>query len=865
MKKQFLSVQKIIIIIAVFLLTIIALSGFTYNSNIALANDESALDHSIMEIEPILYSMPDRRNYATWEFPPTDKTEIGTTMGKMYVNASSFTPINNYNDIAKTYAVRGTVSFTYKLNRSNFNVHLGNGYWLSNEGDKGADGYKFNHPVAKGTILVVDRTNDSKHVKLDDRHFDIFNKPWQNDEIEFYTFSTNDLMSVKKIRISIIYEIHNDREWRNIIEQYNVNLGLKPDFALHNISSSSSSLPIIEGIDSSIISKAETLVNDSATLSGFSIDTWGREQNCKVFYQFNDGLAFPAENGQVFKDPGKYTIYAISNIFPSNENGIPEKKDVYILPEINKLKELLLDPIFQRNEKYYNKDSKIPSYTNFYNDFILNIEASDTMEIQMPPNICYTLLTPNNESLKLEENTELASGTYTLCLNIGNDQSGDIVKLQSNFVVSDFESKPSINYQNLNKIGLAAEHYEVALQTSGGGYYIFCFAKNRYAQAKELAWQIEENAIELHDNIKYYRSAENANIKTPYKNEILLQDTMRAYVDKNVVLKFFDASDPMSKTTIESDSIKNLQERSTKESLHIFSNEIERDYCRSTQCFIDEEFKLIKVAEFESNQAYYYSVSNPDQHIDIIYDVPLIQQIPADKSDVYHIVEMDIYNHKTEYDYVYIPKIQAANPIVIDLISEESYSKLDFSNNNEEIEAINYVEISLNKENKLTYNSLIKFVSDEDDMSNQVITLLSGTNKFLIEQSGRVSIVDSTGNVFSFHINISKKVEEVKPDINKPAEPNIPPHSSDNNPTQKQDPESNVGNGNNNAGGGNSSSGGLQSSGNDSGSKHYKDSYTNTIQDNNGLPLWLIILLGCIGGLVLLIIVAIIIWRLFFR
>ena len=335
-------------------------------------------------------------------------------------------------------------------------------------------------------------------------------------------------------------------------------------------------------------------------------------------------------------------------------------------------------------------------------------------------------------------------------------------------MITDQESVPTVNYQNLLKEQgsdeypikeLKAKHYEVSYQTTGGGYIYVCFSLDSYDEALIYAKDIERRFVEVSDGGYYYKSMDNVNSKRKYLNETELENAMEYYAKQNIVYAYFSALDEYSYRTYDNDLLECLEDLSIRESIRIFPSDEERKKMTDKKPYLNG-FTFIQVSEFDTNQVTAYCHKNGKTY-ELSYGEIVDQQLQI--SSVYTITETNIYGHTTTYDAVFLSENMAE--LTIELLTDKNKNQIKLTNLDLQDNVISYEADSIfidEIENKFDEYTVVTIHPDMYDY--EITCTIDEMKNLQLCAAGyyNLKVIDRLGHYFNIDLTVSKnrKLEE---------------------------------------------------------------------------------------------------------
>ena len=251
-------------------------------------------------------------------------------------------------------------------------------------------------------------------------------------------------------------------------------------------------------------------------------------------------------------------------------------------------------------------------------------------------------------SSRSPQTIDLTEGTYHADLYSGYTESGSVYHYELNFNIIAEDSRPFVNYRNLMTADrlsdLSSRYYQVAYQTTRGGYIFVCFSDQQ--RAFKYAYEIEKRFVE--DG--RYKSLDNPNVKIKYSTDnqglIDLTQAINHYADQNVEIAFFNPIDAFTYRTLDDpEQLSNLEALSLPESVKVIPSQDEKELMYQRQPFLND-FTFIHVADYDVISVEAFCRSNNTTY-PLQFDIPVEEQLTV--SSEYYITETNIYGDTNTY------------------------------------------------------------------------------------------------------------------------------------------------------------------------------------------------------------------------
>ena len=733
-----------------------------YQNNIYAANndDNSSVEVS-MKPKANKYELDDNSGYNFENKEEITKFEYGKS------SLGTFTINGNINDSSKfkekqAYGVLNNVSFSYSYDGTmhdnpseNWNISVDSATSIQN--------YDLTGSIGEGAILIQTSIDGVFYDNAVNPVTDFFKEKKGRDN--FYTTNGNDIAQGRFYRVIVAYETKMKTgttgiwpfqkdvyEYKNNLEIYEFYLCRNDAIiSLHNLSVDEDDLQY-EGYTSETLKKGETLVDNSVTTKGFSIDKLGSSYLVSV--SKNGEKAKYVDDGEKFTENGKYIVTTITKLGKTStqtiyvfDGGNDKGFSVYFSEYLVHGNRVYRDesvPVFAKNSKIFLKATtdNVP----FLYGQVNNLSNGEN----------YTF----NNNTRNEQKLLLKSGEYQAIFYSGNPNllACSFYQYKFYFKVIDEDSAPYVNYYNLynsqNLEDLSSKHYEVAYQMTSGGYIFVCFSLDSYKDAFNYAYEIEGRFIEkAEDGGLYYKSEKNPNKKEKYYDPIELTRVRNIYAKQNVEYSYFNATDKYTYRTLE--KIEELEGLNLPDSVKVFPSKYEKEKLINRQPFINN-FTFIKVADFDVVSVKAYCYRNGKTY-DIEFDVPVSKQLNV--TSKYKIIEENKYGDKKEYDVYFVLENQTKSQweVIKDGNSETiSLTIQDLESGIKEIYADSISVLSIS--NDFDSNAIVTIKAPEA-YSFEIKCLLSELKDVEFYKKGKyeISFIDRLGNSYKLIVNISGK------------------------------------------------------------------------------------------------------------
>lgn len=641
----------------------------------------------------------------------------------------SQTPDNTGDQVYKLARGNARVSFVYEGKM----LSDSNKFWrIANTSASKVDGAKIDGAIGKGILLVQYSTNGKDYTDLCPPIANVFEANPRGIE------SLCELFEDGYYRIIIAYQLEK-YSWTNIFgHEYMDTADNVEVFSFQLKQEGFAGIDLeAEGYSMTMLDKGETLTNDATTTRGFIVDKLGTNYTVNI-----NGQA--VSDGQRVVENGRYDIEVIT---PLNRTS---RMTVYVFRDDD---DCGASAYFQNvpiSGKRVFKEGIYPTY-----------DASTALRLlsvpeQMPvlTGVLTNLGTGEEITIegadRAEQTYPLTPGSYHGDFYSGNTESGSVYHYEFNFDVIADDAQPHVNYDNLMSADRlsdkASMFYQVAYQTTRGGYIFVCFADLQHAN--DYAYDIEKRFVE--DG--WYKSLDNPNVKVKYSTSgeglIELTEALYYYAEQNVEIAFFNPAESFTYRTLDDpEQLSNLEELSLPESVKVIPSEEERERMYLRQPFLNG-FTFIKAADYDVVEVSAFCKEN-GQTYPLSFGIPVDDQLSV--SSEYIITEKDIYGDTRSYSAVFLTENETT--VLWETASDQATSIESRFDHNDAIEA-EYIRI-VQAQNPLDDNAIVVITPAE--ASNRPITcLVSDLPGLTLTQKGTYSFkfIDRIGHSFEQVVHI---------------------------------------------------------------------------------------------------------------
>lgn len=561
----------------------------------------------------------------------------------------------------KAYGVSGNVAFSYTYDTSIAGAPE-NQWHIIEDKEKKVNGVKLDASILSGALIIQRSYDGEKYEDAVNPVLDFFNASTSGATL--YTTSGEDISKGVYLRFILAYKTERKNDaphwyapwsWSESHRHMEVyDLYIVEDsgtISIHNLSTEEEILHEDE-YTQELLKHGETLVNNSVTRDGFSVEKISSSYVVSVAR--NAEPAREAQDGARFTRDGKYTITVTTKL------GRKYTTTVYVFSggSDKGYRTYFGDGLVQAERIFREGDH--PTYAKGGQISI------DPVSDSTP--VLYGTLTDaaaGKEVFKLsgartKQTFALPPGEYIADFYTGDPElAGSIYHYSFLFDVLDEGSAPYVNYHNLMTADrledLQTKHYEVTYQTTGGGYIYVCFSLDSYDEALRYAREIEGRFVEkASDGGSYYKSEENPNRKVKYYDEIELTHVREIYAKQNVEINYFNALDPFTYQTYDGDLLECLEQLSLKESIKVFPSQDEKNKLFDRTPYLNN-FTFIQATEYDVINV--EAVGEADgKTYELAFDTPVSAQLTV--SSLYHVTETNGYGKTVTYDAYFIADCQ---------------------------------------------------------------------------------------------------------------------------------------------------------------------------------------------------------------
>ncbi len=620
--------------------------------------------------------------------------------------------------------------------------------------------------IKRGAIVIQKKSNlEDNYTTISPSFVNYFDN-YDDDDRIFYTTSGEDLNEGTFYRYMVVYTMGKYDykpffgdivyDYYKCVETYEFYvINDTGTIAIHNNSINSDIFEDVEGFTSEQLIKGETLKDGSVTTDGFTIDKLGI--NNDVYVKKDEEENELVEDQSSFTENGKYKItvetklgliieYTIFIFNGGNDFGFSTYFEDFIVAG-RRLLASTPYPAYEKDSKLFIRE--VNDFIPLLSGYLENVSTGEIIEInQSTSGFSYTL----------------GVGEYECILyNSGTEDTGSYYEYKFNFYIIDDKSEPNVNYNTLFTRtmfkDLQSKHYEVAYQTTRGGYIFVCFSIDSYNEAKSYAYEIEKRFIENVDGNKYYKSLDNPNRKDLYYHDEDLLNALYYYAEQNIEIAYFNTLDEFTSRTYDNDLLSRLDELNLETSIRVFPNQDELNKMSEPTSF-DEKipfingYSFVQIADFDVETVYAYCHRNGITY-NLNFDISVDNQLNV--SSVYTITETNVYGVTRTYDVIFCSE----NSSVVNFSYE--YNNQSFNSSVSSINMINgmyYVTADIfqfiSTSNALDDSSIVT-IKAPGVYSFEIKCLLSELNNTILYKEGiyEINFIDRLGNKMTIHLTLT--------------------------------------------------------------------------------------------------------------
>jgi len=493
-----------------------------------------------------------------------------------------------------------------------------------------------------------------------------------------------------------------------------------------------------EGYSMAMLDKGETLTNNATTTRGFIVDKLGTNYTVNINGQ-------SVSDGHIVVENGRYDVEVIT---PLNRTS---KMTVYVYRDDDDCGASAYFQSVPISGKRVFNEGTYPTYDA--STALRLLSVSD----QMPALTGVLTNKDTGEEITIEgtnraeQTYPLNPGSYHGDFYSGNTESGSVYHYELNFDVIADDAQPHVNYDNLMSADRlsdkASMFYQVAYQTTRGGYIFVCFADLQHAN--EYAYEIEKRFVE--DG--WYKSLDNPNVKVKYSTSgeglIELTQALYYYAEQNVEIAFFNPAESFTYRTLDDpEQLSNLEALSLPESVKVIPSEEERERMYLRQPFLNG-FTFIQAADYDVVEVSAFCKEN-GQTYPLSFGIPVDDQLSV--SSEYIITEKDVYGDTRSYSAVFLTENRTT--VLWETASDQATSIESRFDHNDAIE-VEYIRI-VQAQNPLDDNAIV-VITPTGSSDRPITCLVSDLPGLTLTQKGTYTFkfYDRIGHSFEQVVRIS--------------------------------------------------------------------------------------------------------------
>lgn len=612
----------------------------------------AAAGSTTVEVPGSYYEMAPSKNYNYEEYEPVSKMTYGkSSVGKLVISG---TGIEKSTYAGKTaFGTTGNVSFSYTYDNSLLGTDDASWHIIEDK-EKKVAGQKLDSNILKGVLIIQKSYDGTTYENVTNPVTNFF--AGNNSGRVLYTTAGEDVSKGVYYKFILAYKtqaqsgkflfIDQFDSYRHVEEYEFYVVENSGTISIHNLSVDEELLEM-DGYSQELLKRGETLLNGSVTRDGFTIEKFADSYTVKV--QRNGYPAAYASSGSRYTADGEYTITVQTRL------GKTKTTKVFVFTGGNDQGySTYFGEGFVQAERVF-RDSAYPTYARGGRLLIRKVDSS------VPP--LYGKITNTDTGVvhtlggsRLEQSIPLEPGKYEVSLyNANLSIPGSYYQYNFEFEVLDEESAPYVNYHALmaeqRLEDLQTKHYEVAYQTTGGGYIYVCFSLDSYEEALKYAREIEGRFVEAaSDGGFYYKDIENANRKIKYYDRLELTKASEFYASQNVEINYFNPTDVFTYETYDDDLLECLEDLSLYKSIKVFPSQEEKEKLCDRAPYINNS-TFIQASDYDVVSV--VAVHNESgEATTLSFGVPVREQLAV--SGEYTITETNSYGRTTEYSAYYL-------------------------------------------------------------------------------------------------------------------------------------------------------------------------------------------------------------------
>ena len=405
-----------------------------------------------------------------------------------------------------------------------------------------------------------------------------------NNAVMLYMPDGSDIVNGIYIRILLAYEVGNGKDTKNYLEEYKFYLcnGNLNSVTFHNLSVADKIEELLSEEDNStvdIYKHAETLLSDSLTVTGFTID---KSLNQTISYDIYKNGRLLTGNQKKFTETGRYDIYLKSKvgtkkhvtIYVDRESSQNSMK-MYFGDSFIKGKRIYDDrpyPVFEGGFSQYNicavSDEYLPVSGVIKNvstgtEIVIDATRDEKTAILYEPGEYIATLTTNPSFLTDRPSGDTKIFTFHFYIIPKGTAPGPQVNKQS------LEEYSHTNISDSRPI-----FYGLTYSSAASGNITLAFATRE--EAYNYAYNYEKGIVEKQSDGSFrYTGSLKVAQKEKFNSSWDLADALDYFANQAIQVLYFDLSDEFTYTTLSDDvisTVDNLRTLELKQSVVIFGD-----------------------------------------------------------------------------------------------------------------------------------------------------------------------------------------------------------------------------------------------------------------------------------------------------
>lgn len=611
----------------------------------------AAAEKTSLAVSGTFYEMSTNKNYNYADHEPVAKMAYGkSSVGQLVISGTEL-EASSYAG-KQAFGSTGNVSFSYIYGNSLLGTD--DEWHIIEDKEKKVAEQKLDSNVLKGALIIQKSYDGTSYENVANPVTNFFAS--NNSGKELYRTAGEDVSKGVYLRFIFAYRTEaktgkflfiDQKESKRHVEVYDFylveNSGI---ISIHNLSADEELLEM-EDYSQELLKHGETLVNGSVTRDGFEIEKFAESYTVKV--QRSGFPATYAKTGDQFTEDGEYTVTVRTKL------GKSKSTTLYVFSGgADKGYSTYFGESIVQAERVF-RGGEYPTYARGGRLLIRSVDSNVPPLYGKITNLDTGSIHTLNGS-RDEQSVSLEPGRYEVSLyNTKTSIVGSYYQYNFVFEVLDEDSAPYVNYHTLMQEqrleDIQAKHYEVAYQTTGGGYIYVCFSLDSYEEALAYAREIEGRFVEAaSDGGFYYKDIENPNRKIKYYDPLELTNAREFYAAQNVEVGYFNANDMFTYQTYDDDLLSCLEELSLYTSIKVFPSQEEKEKMCDRAPYINN-YTFIQVSDYDVVSV--VAVHNvTGKETELRFDIPVSKQLS--ESGEYTITETNGYGKTTQYSAYFL-------------------------------------------------------------------------------------------------------------------------------------------------------------------------------------------------------------------